>query len=758
MASPNIQDWFYVELTLKKIEDGTTATYKLSNRPILDDDTHYFPLLINIRGVGSRMSDYIPYSTSGQISIDISEGSFGFERKFSDLFERFTLVNQPVKIFAAQSEFDDLNVSADFSLAYTATALEWSIADNAKVLNISIAGSQIKPRIITKIIDSASFPNAPGASIGKALPVVFGAGQEVAAIRIDADGDASPAYAYATTLGATFPTGGVQTYYAKDADGVFRAIASPATTSTGVYAHATSNTAGLIASDKYAYQLNSEASGYIVKGGRVSLQGGNNSGASGTTEGNLTIELCEADPATGAPNDARILASTSIDKNQYQSDYQQNSTWQFWVEFSFDRFVVTQSSKTYYILLSGSNEASLVSATNPSTENASGLKRWYKQSGSNGEFTWLASPERKLRCELYGVVLTDSPSSSANADGFGHASFEATQKAAVTGQVNPDITRIDFVVSINGIKDDGSGTLTGGAGTLLSQPKHVVALLEREWDGTAWVAGAFDFGPHSGTHNSNVTVRGATTGRTTYEQALIDICRNTGSRIAAHNGASKQLCFYQWGSTQAPVAVVTDEDAQIGPIEERGISTVVNRISFYYDRRARGVDLTIGSAQGDFKNYAAAIDWYYSSSPLSRHLSNISFSLYGERPAAAAAYDYFASSASAQWVAQWLLARNGAPARYVELEVPFFEYRGLELLDIIEILHPALPGFFGTSAKARHATLAGEDVDLTLGEHWKRATRYRAQIESKEMILVPGGLSKLKLGCRLLVNFPKDPT
>lgn len=759
MTSPNLQDWFYVELTLKSLSDGSSTTRRFSNRAIIDDSIEYYPLLRNISGVGSRMSDYLPYSISGQISIDITEGSFEYERRFCDYLERYTIIDQSVKIYAAQTELDDLNVTSDFSLVATARAVEWSIDNSSKLLNITISGNQIKPRFVTKIIDSAAFPNAPSASLGKAIPLVFGTAQEVPAIRVAADGDTTPEYVYQTTLAGTFQAGSPDAYYTRDGNGKFSEVVGVNVVSTAFIDYSSgSKTGSLIAANPpTAWRLQTSAHGYIATQFELICRGYNIGG--GSYSGDFVVSIYDHNDASDGPG--RELGRCTFDKTNLAANMRGSA--EYTLAGTFNRPIPLTGSTYYYLGWNeGYTSSDQVRVAFEDLTGASGVAHYYRPSaqlnnpqsdgwrlaGTATDYPWY---------RLYGVKMLDGIETDADADGFGYKFFELSQKTAISGFTNPDLTDLEFIVGADGITDDVSGTITGTPEAQISQPKHVVALLDREWNGSSWVAGSFDFTQFSSTHTSVSVVRGATTGRTTFEDVLTDVCKNTCSRVSSHNGASKQLSFWQWGTTQTASVVITDEDCEILNIEERGIETIVNRFTFYYDRRFRDVDFTTGSAQGEFKNYAGTLDWYASKNYLTEHYSSVSASIFGTKPAAAASFDFIADSASATRLAEFIAARAGFPYRYVELEVPFFKYRTLELLNIVEILHPALPAFYGTSAKARLPTYDGEEVDLIGGHYWKRAQRYRAQIESKEIVFNPGGISMLRLGCRLLTN-SKDPT
>ena len=119
MSYPYLQQWQYVEITTKNKETAASSTYYFSNRPIIDDTNvgRYIPILESVGSFGCRMGDYLPEPINSEFVLNNAPGSFGYERRFSDLLDRETVISQTVKLYVAQTELNDLNVTSDFSLA-----------------------------------------------------------------------------------------------------------------------------------------------------------------------------------------------------------------------------------------------------------------------------------------------------------------------------------------------------------------------------------------------------------------------------------------------------------------------------------------------------------------------------------------------------------------------------------------------------------------------------------------------------------------
>lgn len=769
MGSQNLQEWFYVEITLKDKTTGASTSYKFSQRPIIDDSTVYIPILKEIPGLGGRVDQYLPAPATGSIILNDARGSFGFERRFSDLLQRYSIIDQTVKIYAAETEYNDENVSSDFTIVRTAKIARGKSDRKAQEITLSITSTPIEAKYVTRTVDSVNFPNAPLQSLGKTLPVILGSSQEVQAVRIAADADTSPEFAYGVTLGATFPLGGVQAYYMKEkVSGKYLQVQSASAAATPVISQTSAG--GIATSTGAAYEefANPISSGYVLTGGRVKFVGINNVGWTPDADSKLFFNVYKLSPLTGLP-DQRVGSATRL-KSSYQASFRGASD--FYVEFTFSEPVPCNSPDGYVLGIAQSvnTTGGLGSGDGVQwrTDGTNLAYRYYLYNGaiSQGGTTknWAKASVARVDTDpvydLYGVQFADTPSSAANAtDGLGYGSFELTQNTGLSSDYgNPDLTKLDFIVAVNGLKDDGSGTITGVASTLLTQMKHVVNVLMRTWNGSAWIAGPFDASENSATHNTYVTIRGATTGRTTLDQILKNLCKNTGSRLAPVGSTTEKIGVWMWGATQTTAAIFTNENSEILNYEQRGVESIVNAFTFYYDRRLRDLDIVSGSAEGQFRNFAGTLNSYPDKNALTTYLAGLSKTIFGVRPLLDVTYELIADSTSAQWLEQFILATGGMPGDYVELECDFMQYRSLKLLQVVEILSPELPGFFGTSPKAKNPTNNGVEIDLMNGDYWMRADRARAQIESLQMISRRRGSSKLRLGCRLLTNFPRDPT
>jgi hypothetical protein len=763
MTGPKLEHHIRIILTLRALVDGSTYTLRLCNIPFTSTvpTTFYYPLVRSVPEFGAEMGVYMPTTFTTSVTLDDSPGSLGFERRISDLFERYTIINQSVQLQLASGAVGEV-VDGDFAAEWYGIVKNWSREGDSVVLQL--AGQGLRDRVITKIINSVDFPSAPQSSLGFALPIVFGSSVEVKPVRIVADADASPEYAYATTFHTTYPVGGVQTYYAKAKDGKYYAVSSATTTTTLLYGNeyqAGKNNSGWASPGPvtgYAKAFTTGSSGSIVLNATQRVYKNN----IGTPDGSFTLNICEADLIqSSAPTQApgTVIGSTTYDLSilggAIVADYD--------LDFSFPEPIVLRPNTTYYYQFIYQQGA--VNYIGHYYDGAV-IETGYDFSGAS--LTWspntVNSWGKKTYFRLYGAVFTDTKSSAGNQDGLGHAYVEVTQRASP--EPKPDLTKIDFVFAIQGLKDSSGGAISGTNNLLLESPHWATTLIAQAWNGSAWATDQYAVSTHSATHVQVDTatstyyrkLNGKTNGRARLSDFLAEICRNTACRVTVNSHATTPFGLWVWGSEEASDATITDEDATILRIEELGTETVVNDAEMYYSELVRTVDFITGSAQGEFKNFSANLRYYNGHSIPITPLCLPSYTVYGTRRNANLTYQLIGDSSSAGVVLQYLLRLYAYTHRFVDLEVPYVKFKALALMDVVTIVHPQLPTFFGSASNAALPTYTGTEVEVLQGHYLKRAVQYRAQIESRKIVFDNEQVPKLRLGVRLLLNYGLDPT
>lgn len=771
MGGLELNHWTRCTVNMVHKTELTTKSVIFSPRVEIEDTSEVvWPLLLDISRIGSASDPSRILQTGGEVRIIDAIGSFGVERKFSDLLERYSLVDQELSIEYQTTAAGDYNPSS-FTDVFVGKIQDWSIDVDRPLPVISI---RFKPKLfnnryITKKIDPVLFPNAPTRNYFKTLPVVIGDNIQVRPIQIAADGDGSPEYAYATTFGSVWGNGGVGTFFAKDVEGNYQEVVSASAVGTTVFSDApTFTTTFTLGDPEYAFWLSHDPNtdNYVMTQVDVEFNG---QGAAGTYNGNIVLNVYEGtnNDKTIAPG--RLVATGNRNTNDLETQIEGASDFDatFTLRASDGAPLVMTSNAGYWIGITFLNNGGssgvqvnlgTVSGNWVFRKDATGWRRFAETASNYG-----------LRFKFYGCKFTDTGTpgpSLVDNEGKGYSYFEITQNAAVPGHPNPDLTKLQLLIAMTGLIDDGSGTVTGTINSRLNTTKEAINLLEREWNGSTWAAtGNWDFAAYSDTHSIAESTtspyyrqpQGATTGDITFEAWLADICENTAARpVLQRNGT---IGLYYWGAEQATSKVFTQENSKVTRITELESRYVMNRLIMAYQRKIEsvlGFELRFRVEQTP-QDYASVLNWYSTLNAFLTDLIGDSITLYGERPSAKLLFDWISDQTSAELVARYLLTIYNVPPRYVELEVPVSEFLTGELMDVVELKHPTLPTFLGSSPNTKAAQYDGELADITNGYVLTRAQRYRGQIESMTIDFNEDIVPTFGIATRLLLN-TQDPT
>lgn len=773
MTSSNLEGWYYVQIVLKSLVDGTTTkTVKLSNRPIIEEATGatvYYPILKSIDNIGSELGQYIPQPHSGTIVIDNSPHSFGYERRFSDLLERYTVTGAAITIYSALTTIDDIAIAADFSLDWTTTGISWE--QSGDDIRISVAEQSLSNRVITKLIDRAEFPDAADSSIGKYLPLVFGYDYQFIKPLLIIDGTA-PTYALSSQLGYSYsatPT----IMYAKDSTGTYVPISTPTDINTPVFENgvAISSTydlsGGAVA---FKIQGTGAALAYILRGGIISLHGNN---TAGTVSGAITIEICPSFVTNGiqSPLTTQILGRAIVNKAAYAANW--NAASDFDVEFSFDKYIVispTSYSSYYWVIVSGANESGAsLTKLNLTTTGASTM--WQK--GTSDSTFGITTTVRDLKHEFYAVDWQYN-TTAPDALGLAATTVEFSQRAAASDQTNCSLSSLDVLVGFLGMQDDQfTGVISGTPSHILTAPHHIIQLLDTQWDGSEWqttgatvdvsrfsteIAATCEDSTASTSKQFARQISGYSEGRQTVASLMELVCKSAAMKITRYNGASKQFTLYPWGVTQTAKATISDEDCQIVSLRQLGSDGIVNRATLQFSKDIRYADIGNATQAGSLKQFYQTRIFDIDDGGVAAFLSTTSVALFGTRELADINFEFISSQLSNFYesIGYYYLSNFAFPPVYCEIEIPLYKYRARDLLDVVNIVSPKLPAYFGTSANGRQPYYQGGAVDANLGFPVKRANIYRAMIEGKTLNYT-GDFPTMRLNCRLLIA-PNDPT
>lgn len=771
MTSNFCNFWYYVELTFAlKTSAATTKTIKVINRPARAafPDTDYIVGLVDLDGFANVQGPELPASLRGRIVLDDRRGVYSYERRISDFLDRYDIIGQTCKIYAARTNSEDADPTADFSQAWETEIKGWRRVRSSETLILETEFNYFKRIPITKSLNTNDFADLPDSSKGKHLPFVFGSNIEVRPIMLDANSNAGeeydPIYGYATTLSTLHPVEGIQKYYARDSRGDYIEIASASAKTTAVLSNALN---GNEKADSYrnsgdeterGYEIDFSGTSYAITDVDYYIDG---LLAADQDVGQMTVTIYEME--NGDTTVGRALGSASIDLNEYNSELVTFPAVTQAIRLTFpEPVIISDPNKSHLLAVKMPEDAR--GYLYPAVDDTNTAEIWVR--AANGEWYKIdAAADSKPYYAIYAVEFDESTSAAGDADGLGYASVTAEQiDTGFKNTTRCDVTKLDLILEVNGIVDDASGTITGTPDALIVTPRYAVKLMTLEWNGSTWTDPKINTTQFSATNDqawepAGATYRllnGATEGAKYPADIAAEVLKNGGGKLVHLNASTsgERYALWAWGDYQTAEGRYTDNELAL--IDENGtdVSSIVNRVRLFYDKRLRTVDLVTGSAEGTFRSYAGFYDWDEANGGIEQSISEESEDKFGSRPLADTAMNLISDDDSAAIMARYFATDGAEPRRIVTIEGPYFTLNSLEVMEVIDINHVDLPSFYGTSAQPKQPTYSESEAQF--GENWdlRRAKTYRAQILSLEPNL--RGYPTIKMKCRLITN-PQDP-
>lgn len=753
------------DITFKLRESPyTETTYRFYANGITDvDATDYygtsFSGLLSISGFGSDMGTYLVNDSTGQVLLDNSRHLIGPDLRISDLLDRHTVLGQTITIKAHHDE-RQLGQGVYSITIFTGECEGVSINPVGDTITIAARNSQLSKDIYGAQITADIYTSAPSNSLGKFVPVVFGEDVQVTPTLISSS-TTEARFAYATNLAnststAQFKNGGIQQYYIKNNNynGTYYQVISATNTSTAVIS--TLSASGSPSAFQYKRNakllaLASSLNAYVLTHIQVRMDF---SSASPTEQVNTSsewiVEIFDRDWNTGAPR--TLLATAKALKNDYLTTIRSGTT-SYDLEMTFDKFVplTTGDTFSYFICFSESTDWTLNGGTGDGGYwKRSGVSTHHYQpfpEATNGtsEERWFSGNDVSAQYAVYGLVLDDQEDQAARrSKGFATSEFTATQRSAPSGQSNPDLTKLDWVLVVDGLQDTSTGSVTGTNNKRFENAQDILKLFTWEHDGSSWAnASKYDSSFASDTHNSafaahkQVKIAGYYEGRATRRTILEEVCRNTGARVGTT--AAGKYGIWGYGTQVTPAYDFTEFESTVRGIDYSSLEGVVNDLDIVCGRYLLNSRFEKIFIDGRSVNYQKQVTWRTGTNPLSTQLVDRSTNLYGYRPLKDSTYDLLSPAGSYTDIfAEIIFVRYGEQHVYAVVEtagiIPnsTFSDLELELLDVVTITHTDCPSHFGTEANAK-LPYSTTDSDIASGliggQYFRRAKPYRAQVE-----------------------------
>ena len=678
MTSPSFNYFYRVEITLASytlgdyqngstvVRDVVTKTYNFVNKELRDVSSsnrawreEYYPILETLGEITYTAGDVLPSTSVSSFTITDKRGSFGPDRKFSDILERFTAINQTVKFYIAQCSTDS-DAPDTWTQVGQGTVQSWAVALSAEAptITFSITPFKISDRVMTLEVsrDVPGMENCNDSALGKYLPIVFNKFRlnstdistypQVQPTRISADGASTLKLACSTQLygltRAEWP-GSIWVQKPWDSDGnpwaamKFSGVTFPDYTNPIVAG--TSYTLNTYAS--LAFRIpNFLTTSMIVTGVELKALAG------GTTSSNgyLSVYVLLVNKTTLAVQAEMTRGRASLANYNSQNQIAGNK---FSINIAFNTPIVIEPgiSEDYYFYLgfeatnTTAGDLSLEKFFSLTTPHPTLKKDNQTGAASNNSFNdWAIGSETYMLAHRLLVVNAsfDSGNGQVRAptkNGFDYSSLTVSQELVDVGQVEPSLDSLQIIVPLQG---------SYYAAAIISQDRIISPLsafnvFSQEWNGEQWVdTGAVDINNFSSealylftndpldvtnlTHRARA-LSGILEGRQTYSQVITEIARGTACRVGIQELG--QLTLYPWGVTKGEAANFSEAD--ISPLnwDARDDSFIINRVSITTNK----IYTKSGGAEED--SYSISIDYNRESFVPVNKITERSFTLFG---------------------------------------------------------------------------------------------------------------------------------
>lgn len=822
-----------VSYNLGDIKAGTTAvrdtvkkTYNFVNKRVKDAATSaeretYLPILKSVGEITLAAGEILPTASFSSITLDDSRGSFGADRRFSDILERSTIIGQTINFYLGEAPIDT-DAPASWKLLGSGRIASWTkaLSSGSPEITIQIQPSKISERVMNIEVsrDIPGMANAPDESIGRVLPITFCTtaynprmsfpGQEVSPTRISADGSSNAKYALTTQMYQTTKAIPSKYIFVKKnwPESTFEWLGlyfPPAivpdyrTPVTGSYYNLNTYTAA-------AWRIPeilkiSDSNGFIVTAVELSARG-QSSSPSRVSSAYLSVFILMVDKVTynviaELGRGKAALATYDANNNVL------NST--FSVKVSLNSPVMLDLTSTrehdFYIGFEATGVAAneMVLYQN-STGAPHRLLLKDRTTGPGDSFT-----DWRISSDASGIIAHKLHYASATftdhealftPDGLTYSSMSLTQTTADTGQINPELDSLEIVAHVEGFADYTTGTR-------IYDPSAILKTLSYEWDGEKWVDKAsFDtttlatshytplFNPNSGNHRARV-LGGIIENKSTYSQILSEIARGTASKIGIYGNG--KLFIFPWGIKNSQAFIIPQEDIIPLSWETRDDSNIINRTQITFERNFlnTGVDggnynYSVDFSSSSFLPVAAITERSRSIYGVKNILDN-TFSVFGHSridrsptwptvglpgyligtPAASTPGGSAAPAVQfcVDFLADYYISRFALPFVYCSFVVPYHRYKDIKMFDVISFHHSEFPAFFGTDPNARPGVVNDGSSVTTVptangGEEFVRAQSYRGLVEGISYVMAMEHAPAIRLTVQVLINGGFDPT
>jgi hypothetical protein len=769
--------WLKLEVTAKEKDTNASVPLVFSNRMITSVES--YAILKPELSVDITMGEFLPNDSAGSLILQGQEQSFGFQRRFLDILERYTLINQKLVLSSGYSTL--LVEPTVWRVDLKARIQDISYDTDTGDITINYYTRAFRnERLGVPVYPGAQFADPLVESIGQTIPAIIGYSpilpadgvstslQDATCIRVEKNDNKwlFGAFKDSDTANESYP------FNFDDTSPVGAAWGDSFTTprfqvlmpnSAGVYVPIdgrSPNSNGLVNTNSaplgtglsiFAWEwatpviLSSTIGGALPKYVTVNMTGTNNGSYTAGTS-TTTLRLYEVDSNYAV---IAVLASVTFQNIDYETQLQAAGNVPFDMTGIFTEWPILEPSKSYLWGLSFQgdvSEAVFYERAPIGTEIA--LLRNKEETNAPFTLPTGAGSDYNISVEVRqpAFTLTNIDLAALPSGKWGVAQLELAEPGT---QAERDIFGIapTPIIRVIGPNTSVSGELDTTIGDFIQGPYQMLRYLDLQYSGGVWVPDQFDSSPIPTTGSGRqsawpspyrsliyVSPDGATV-----REAAEEICRQGACRVALRPDAAGDalLSFEQWGEDREPESVpFTDElGVEVLSLQIRGLDSVVNLPRLFIGQRLSAAGTSRAAvAQGVYDAAALVVaggDLSYEAT----QLRNKSTAVYGRASLRDERFPYLADEESAAAMVEFYLRELSQPSIYVIIKAPHRTYGFIHCLDIVEITHPALPAFFGTAAESTLPTFEDEPVDPNYGHPLKRARMYRGQVEGRRMVV-----------------------
>jgi hypothetical protein len=732
-------------------------------------DAAYLPVIKKISGIKFDSSDFIPKNSTIQLDLDNTPGSWGFDRKFTDELDRFSIIGCQIRLYICGDEPGSFtNASALSGLLIP--GIISAVRVDTKNQSVSITAETYRAN--TQPLTARPDPSLPGltqAASTQSLPFLIGFNVYTKLMPLNSDPQAEPTgsplgnhtqayYGFCTDRSIAVAQGHDILYIRDFTDQTYKAFTPY-------------NTAGTVTelerdgtfSANLTLDTDTEIADYIKRGSEsftnrvlthaiIKFRG--NTGYVGSVNGAITLEIYQKAPRApynsfGSRPNKTPIARATVEKDAYAAELVLNAD--FNIAFALDKPVYLNGDvgeELWYSISHDDDDDTNTLSIPRYTGSTS--NRWRRKTGKN--WRKQASETKTIYADWYclgaGLLTT-----GITTDEYGNRPryYMVGAVDAFTAQEDFDPCNLDIIAYTDGLLDDSSGTVTGSASSLISDTYEVLKLLSYSWDDTnsTWTSNFYrTWNASINANSSDYYYRRpsfAATGNALADQVIREICRQYYVALVPTNDEDEPIGCFVEGHYKYGFTAIQDNEIFSSSYDYKNTESIVNSIEMAYEPDLLNLQADDVFQRGGPKQYRYYLQRKDAATP--------SIARWGIKPLKNINYSYVNYPPYAGAIADLMLIKLALPAEYFTIEVPYEKFKSIQMFAQLRVYSPRFPSYFGANVGP---TLPIDDSGATdeegsiAGTEEARGEYIRGVVEGIEYLADAGKYATVRYTCRRL--------